>query len=177
MMILFAAVVVYEYQKTPIPTEVSEAALQQSSTVYFSNGKTEVGTFSADGIDRQMLTSNQIPAVMKNAIVAAEDRNFYHEGGISVTGILRSAYEDLFGSGGLQGGSTLTEEFAKNYYTTIGTSPLGQHQDQGDLRRDQALAREVQGLDHDPVPEHGPVRRQRLRRRRGGADLLRRARR
>ena len=122
MMILFAAVVVYEYQKTPIPTEVSEAALQQSSTVYFSNGKTEVGTFSADGIDRQMLASNQIPAVMKNAIVAAEDRNFYHEGGISVTGILRSSYEDLFGSGGLQGGSTLTEEFAKNYYTTIGTS-------------------------------------------------------
>jgi membrane peptidoglycan carboxypeptidase len=122
MFLLFAAVVVYYYEKTQIPTEVSELALQQSSTVYFSDGKTQVGTFSADGIDRQMLTWNQIPAVMVNAIVAAEDRNFFHEGGISITGIMRSAYEDLFGSGGLQGGSTLTQEFAKNYYTTIGTS-------------------------------------------------------
>jgi membrane peptidoglycan carboxypeptidase len=120
--LLFAAAVVYEYQHTQIPTAVSELALQQSSTVYFSDGKTQVGTFSANGIDRQILTSSQIPSVMKDAIVAAEDRNFYHEGGISITGILRSAYHDLFGNGGLQGGSTLTQEFAKNYYTTIGTS-------------------------------------------------------
>jgi membrane peptidoglycan carboxypeptidase len=122
VVLLFAAAVVYEYQHTQIPTAVSELALQQSSTVYFSDGKTPVGTFSANGIDRQILTSSQIPSVMKDAIVAAEDRNFYHEGGISVTGIVRSAYHDLFGNGGLQGGSTLTQEFAKNYYTTIGTS-------------------------------------------------------
>ncbi len=121
LMLLFVALVVYAYEKTPIPTDISEAALQQSSTVYFSNGQ-PVGTFTADGIDRQMLASDQIPAVMKNAMVAAEDRHFYTEGGISVTGILRSAYEDLKGGGNLQGGSTLTEEFAKNYYTTIGTS-------------------------------------------------------
>ena len=121
-MLLLAAAVVYAYQKTPIPTDISEAALQQSSTVYFSNGKTVVGTFTADGIDRQMLTSDQIPAVMKDAIVAAEDRHFYSEGGVSVTGIMRAAYEDIKGGGSLQGGSTLTEEFAKNYYATIGTS-------------------------------------------------------
>src|SRR5260221_7882298 len=122
MMLILAAAVVYEYQKTQIPTAVSEVALQQSSNVYFSDGKTQVGTFSANGIDRQLLTSTQIPTVIKDAVVAAEDRNFYHEGGISVTGILRSAYHDLLGSGGLQGGSTLTEQFVKNYYTTIGTS-------------------------------------------------------
>jgi membrane peptidoglycan carboxypeptidase len=122
MVLMIIATVVYFYGKTQIPTAVSEAALQQSSTVYYSNGKTEVGTFSANGIDRQMLASNQIPAVMKNAIVAAEDRNFYHEGGISISGILRSAYVDAKGGDGLQGGSTLTEEFVKNYYSTVGTS-------------------------------------------------------
>jgi membrane peptidoglycan carboxypeptidase len=120
--LLFAAAVAYEYNKTQIPTAVSELALQQSSTVYFGDGKTQVGTFTANGVDRQVLSSSQIPSVMKDAIVAAEDRNFYHEGGISVTGIVRSAYHDLFGNGGLQGGSTLTEQFVKNYYTTIGTS-------------------------------------------------------
>jgi membrane peptidoglycan carboxypeptidase len=69
-----------------------------------------------------MLTSSQIPPVMKNAIIAAEDRHFYTEGGISISGIVRSAYEDLKGGGNLQGGSTLTEEFVKNYYATVGTS-------------------------------------------------------
>ena len=107
---------------------MSFAAVQQSSTVYYSNGKTQLGTFTANGIDRQMLTSGQIPAVMKNAMIAAEDRHFYTEGGISISGIVRSAYEDLKGGGNLQGGSTLTEEFVKNYYTTVGDLEDGQHQ-------------------------------------------------
>ena len=122
LMLIVVAGVIYAYETTPIPTDVSEAALQQSSTVYFANGKNVVGTFSANGIDRQMLTDAQIPAVMKNAMVAAEDRNFYHEGGISLPGIMRSAYTDIKGGSTLQGGSTLTEQFAKNYYATIGTS-------------------------------------------------------
>jgi membrane peptidoglycan carboxypeptidase len=109
------------YQRTTIPNEISEAALQQSSVVYFSNGKTRVGTFDT-GTNRQLLTSAQIPQVLKQAVIAAEDRHFYSEGGISVSGIGRAAYEDIFGSGGLQGGSTITEQFAKNYYTNIGTS-------------------------------------------------------
>jgi membrane peptidoglycan carboxypeptidase len=121
-MLLIVATIVYMYSKTQIPTAVSFAAVQQSSTVYYSNGKTQVGTFTANGIDRQMLTSAQIPTVMKNAIIAAEDRHFYTEGGISISGIVRSAYEDLKGGAVLQGGSTLTEEFVKNYYTTVGTS-------------------------------------------------------
>ena len=121
-MLLIVAAVVYLYGKTQVPTDVSFAAVQQSSTVYYSNGKTQLGTFTANGIDRQMLTSGQIPAVMKNAMIAAEDRHFYTEGGISISGIVRSAYEDLKGGGNLQGGSTLTEEFVKNYYATVGTS-------------------------------------------------------
>ena len=109
----------------------------------------------------------QIPQVLKHAVIAAEDRHFYTEGGISLTGIVRAAYDDVIGSGGLQGGSTITEQFAKNYYASIGTSRTVSTQAQGDPRRDQALAREVQGLDPDPVPEHDLPRQQRLRRRRG----------
>ena len=54
---------------------------------------------------------------MNNAIIAAEDRQFYSEGGISITGILRAAASDLKGGNVTQGGSTLTEQFVKNYYT------------------------------------------------------------
>ena len=55
-------------------------------------------------------------------MLAAEDRNFFNEGGISPTGIMRAAYEDVRGSNGsLQGGSTITQEFVRQYYSGIGT--------------------------------------------------------
>jgi membrane peptidoglycan carboxypeptidase len=116
--LLVMAGVIIEYERTPVPAGVFEAARVQSSEVYFSNGRL-AGTFSS-GVNRQVLTSAQIPAVLKQAVIAAEDRHFYTEGGISVPGIARAAYEDVFGHGGLQGGSTITEQLAKNYYTSIG---------------------------------------------------------
>jgi membrane peptidoglycan carboxypeptidase len=109
------------YSMTPIRSAADQQALWQSSSVYFSNGKL-LGTFANQGQSRQVLTTAQIPQVMDQAMVAAEDRHFYTEGGISISGIFRAAYNDLFGSGGLQGGSTITEQYAKNSYASIGTS-------------------------------------------------------
>jgi membrane peptidoglycan carboxypeptidase len=120
LLLLTMAAFMYVYSKTPIPSAASQLALEQSSNVYFSNGKTLVGMFSG-GVNRQMLTSAQIPNDVKQAVIAAEDRHFYAEGGISLTGIARAAYDDLFGSGSLQGGSTITQQFVRNYYSSIGT--------------------------------------------------------
>ena len=120
MAMLGAAMIGVAYAKTPIP-DPQTAATQAASTVYFSNGKTLVGQFGT--YDRQMLTLAQIPPVLQNAVIAAEDKNFYHEGGISPTGILRAAYYDLTSSGGsLQGASTITQQLVRNYYDNIGTS-------------------------------------------------------
>jgi membrane peptidoglycan carboxypeptidase len=117
---LGAAGVGIAYAKTPIPNP-QQAATQAASTVYFSDGKTTVGKFGS--LDRQILTYQQIPPVLRNAVVAAEDKNFWHEGGISPTGILRAAYYDLTSSGGnLQGGSTITQQLVRNYYDNIGTA-------------------------------------------------------
>src|SRR2546425_10624498 len=63
-----------------------------------------------------------MPACLLNAFVAAEDKNFRHEGGISPTGIVRAAINDLTSSGSLQGGSTITQQLVRNYYSNIGTS-------------------------------------------------------
>jgi membrane peptidoglycan carboxypeptidase len=110
------------YEKTPIPTASELTANWQSSQVYFSNGKL-LGTFddtvNGVNVNRTLLTESQIPKVMTEAMTAAEDRGFYTEGGISITGLLRSAYDDVFGSGGLQGGSTITMQYAKNYYAGV----------------------------------------------------------
>ena len=61
---------------------------------------------------------------LQNAVLAAEDRGFWTEGAISPTGIMRAAYDDLTSSGGnLSGGSTITQEFVRQYYSysDIGT--------------------------------------------------------
>ena len=87
--------------------------------VYSKDG-TLVGRFGST--NRQMLQYNEIPQKMINAVLAAEDRNFFNEGGISPTGIMRAAYEDVTGNdGSLQGGSTITQEFVRQYYSGIGT--------------------------------------------------------
>jgi membrane peptidoglycan carboxypeptidase len=110
----------YEYDSTQIPTQELVANTYQNSTVYYSDGKTPIGTYAI--VDRQILSWNQIPAVVDDAVMAAEDRSFMTEGGISPTGIARAAWDDLTGSGGsLSGGSTITQEFVRQYYAGIGT--------------------------------------------------------
>ncbi len=121
VVVLGAVGVGVAYAKTPVPSAPQLSAIQAASTVYFSNNKTRVGQFGT--FDRQPLLYSQIPAVLRNAVVAAEDKNFWHEGGISPTGILRAAYYDLTSSGGnLQGGSTITQQLVRNYYANIGTA-------------------------------------------------------
>src|SRR5262249_60028032 len=84
------------------------------------DGKTLIGTYGTK--DRLILNYSQFPPVLRDAVVAAEDKNFWHEGGVSPTGIIRAAYYDLTSSGGnLQGASTITQQLVRNYYDNIGT--------------------------------------------------------
>ena len=107
------------YEETPVPSAAMAATGYQQSIVYSSNG-TLIGRFGTT--DRQELSYSQLEQApgLINAVLAAEDRNFWNEGGISPTGILRAAYEDVMGND-LQGGSTITQEFVRQYYQGIGT--------------------------------------------------------
>lgn len=58
-----------------------------------------------------------IPQVLKNALVASEDKNFYHEGGVDPRGTFRAFVRDLQGKGYLQGGSTITQQYVALAYT------------------------------------------------------------
>jgi membrane peptidoglycan carboxypeptidase len=112
---------VYEYlsSSATIPTALASATYQ-NTTVYYSDGTTVLGTIGQ--YDRQNLSYQQIPKQLQNAVVAAEDKNFWTEGGISPTGIVRAAIHDLNSGGGSRnGGSTITQEFVRGYYNGIGT--------------------------------------------------------
>ncbi|MDH8276069.1 biosynthetic peptidoglycan transglycosylase, partial [Klebsiella pneumoniae] len=56
---------------------------------------------------------SQVPMHVRQAVIAAEDRNFYSNPGFSFTGFARAVKNNLFG-GDLQGGSTITQQYVKN---------------------------------------------------------------
>ncbi len=82
--------------------------------------------FTADGFligeygeeRRAVVAIQDVPSVMKHAILAAEDDRFYQHGGIDYTGIVRAAGANLIGGGKRQGASTITQQVARNFFLT-----------------------------------------------------------
>jgi penicillin-binding protein 1A len=64
-----------------------------------------------------IVPSQEIAPIMKQAIVAIEDRRFFEHRGIDVRGIARALWADVRHKGIVQGGSTITQQFVKNTYT------------------------------------------------------------
>lgn len=109
----------YVYSSVQLPIKALSAPLVQSSQVYFSDGKTEVGCFCST--NRTSLSATQLTSgkYLEQAFFAAEDRHFLTEGGISLTGTARALIVDLTG-GGYQGASTITEQYVKTYFQSAG---------------------------------------------------------
>src|SRR4051794_17861299 len=63
---------------------------------------------------RVLVTSNDIPSYMRNAIIAVEDRRFYENSGVDVRGIARAFTQDVLQRKTVQGGSTIAQQFVKN---------------------------------------------------------------
>jgi penicillin-binding protein 1A len=62
---------------------------------------------------------DQIPPLVRDAFLAAEDHRFFQESGISFVGIARSALVDLIAGRKVQGGSTITQQAARNVFLTL----------------------------------------------------------
>ena len=86
----------------------------QSTIIQYSNGE-EIGRIGSE--NRQILPLAKIPLDLRNAVMAAEDRNFYSNKAFSVTGIARALLNNLK-SGNLtgEGGSTITQQYAKTAF-------------------------------------------------------------
>jgi membrane peptidoglycan carboxypeptidase len=100
------------YAATDIP-QPNELISAQTTIVYYDNGKTEIGRFGEQ--NRIIVPLDQVPDHVQKAVLAAEDRSFYENRGISPTGIVRAFWNNLSG-GSTQGGSTITQQYAKNAY-------------------------------------------------------------
>lgn len=89
--------------------------LSESSTVVDINGKPIKGLSDLNSIDIQL---EEIPDDFINAIIAVEDKRFYHHHGIDVSGILRAFIINVKEQRIAAGGSTITQQTAKNLFLT-----------------------------------------------------------
>jgi penicillin-binding protein 1A len=83
------------------------------NTVLLDRRGKEIGLLTGNQ-RRLYLQEAQIAPVMKQAIVAIEDRRFYTHEGVDLRGIARALYQDVVAKKAVQGGSTITQQFVKN---------------------------------------------------------------
>ncbi|WP_340561258.1 transglycosylase domain-containing protein [Streptomyces sp. GSL17-111] len=109
--VLVAGALVLGYLLVPIP-EPNRAATTQSNVYLYSDGT----LLAKDGdVNRENVTLAQVPKDTQHAMLAAEDRDFYHESGVDPTAMVRAGWNMLRGEG-TQSGSTITQQYVKNYY-------------------------------------------------------------
>jgi penicillin-binding protein 1A len=95
----------------PSLTRFSLYKNEQSSTLYDDFGH-PIGVLSQQ--NRVIVTSQQIPPIVKEAVVSIEDKRFWSEGGIDIRGIARAFLDDIEHKAAAQGASTIEEQFIKN---------------------------------------------------------------
>ena len=76
------------------------------------------GIYPGDNEDRELVQLEDVPALLPDALVAVEDRDFYDHVGISLKGIARAMWVNVRAGRFVQGGSTLTQQLIKNFYLT-----------------------------------------------------------
>ncbi len=110
----------YMIVEVPKPGDIRTA---QVSTILASDGSELSKIVPPEG-NRIDVEIDQIPVHLRDAVMAAEDRDFYSNPGFSLSGFIRAAKNNLFG-GDLQGGSTITQQYVKNALVGDARSGIG----------------------------------------------------
>ncbi|MDH6624794.1 penicillin-binding protein 1A [Streptomyces sp. LBL] len=107
-----AFAVLYIMVSVPDGNAAAQAALRQSNVYKYSDGT----VLARDGkVNREIVDLSKVPKGVQHTFVAAENKTFYHDSGIDLRGTARGLYNTARGRGA-QGGSTITQQYVKNYY-------------------------------------------------------------
>ena len=74
--------------------------------------------YPAHNEDRVLVKRSELPEKLVQALIAVEDRNFYHHFGVDARAIARAMWANLRARSVVQGGSTLTQQLVKNFFLT-----------------------------------------------------------
>ena len=98
----------------------STPAVPINTTIYDVHG-TPIAVLHGDE-NRIAISGKRMPLSIRQAVVAAEDRRFFEHGGVSIGGIVRALTTDVGAGDALQGGSTITQQYARNAFEQVGTA-------------------------------------------------------
>ena len=87
----------------------------QSTIIQYADGS-EIGRIGSE--NRTVVTLAEIPLNVRNAVMAAEDRNFYTNKAFSITGLAQAVFDNVITLGKGRGGSTITQQYAKTAFLT-----------------------------------------------------------
>jgi len=108
-----AFVLLLAYPNLPSIDSLTDYQPKVPLRVYTADGAL-IGEFGEER--RSVVRIQDVPAVMKNAILAAEDERFYQHTGVDYIGVMRAAYSNLVQGGKMQGASTITMQVARNFF-------------------------------------------------------------
>jgi len=100
---------------TELPEPQIPEALLEFIAIHNENPSPSPLPFSTDWI---LLTYDEIPDTLKKAVVAVEDKRFYSHNGIELVSIMRALFTNLRAGKVVEGGSTITQQLAKNLFLT-----------------------------------------------------------
>ena len=111
MFLFIGCIFLYVDKNTPNLDLISESELQQPIRIYSKDGKL-IGFF---GIERRELISfQQIPENLKNAVLAAEDKDYFNHSGVKISSLVRALLGELTGSPS-GGGGTISMQVVRSY--------------------------------------------------------------
>jgi penicillin-binding protein 1A len=110
---LAGIVLILAYPQLPSVEVLTDYQPKIPLRIYSSDGHL-IGEFGEER--RNFAHIKDVPAIMKQAILAAEDERFYQHPGIDTLGVLRAAYSNFVGGGKRQGASTITMQVARNFF-------------------------------------------------------------
>ncbi|WP_217214833.1 transglycosylase domain-containing protein [Streptomyces sp. AC550_RSS872] len=112
LLAIAAFIGLYLYVDVPDGNAAAQAAQRQSNVYKYSDG----ATLARDGkVNREIVDLSKVPREVRDTFVAAENKSFYNDNGIDLKGTARGVLNTLMGKGA-QGGSTITQQYVKNYY-------------------------------------------------------------
>ena len=100
---------------TRIERGAVDRIIASESPAFYDDGRTPIGVFF-EQTHRKYIRYQEIPKYFIKALIAAEDRNFFDHPGFDLKAVLRALFANIKAGKVVQGGSTLTQQTAKNIF-------------------------------------------------------------
>lgn len=111
--LLAALAAIMVYPKLPSLEALTDYHPKMPLRIYTADGAL-IGEFGEER--RALVKIKEVPVVMRQAVLAAEDERFYQHGGVDYVGVMRAALNNLLSGGAGQGASTITMQVARNFF-------------------------------------------------------------